>query len=56
MRFGNINTDWFIYKQRILQSTTYYFEKEIISEWSEWSEWSDEIINPTTDREVKTKV
>ena len=49
MKFGTINGEWFKYKTRKLEKVTYFFQKEIISEWSEWSEWEDREITGKSD-------
>lgn len=55
MKSGTAETQWFIYRRRTLEETMYYFEKEIISDWSEWSEWSEQTYTVSDDCEVETR-
>lgn len=55
MKFGSSETEWFIYKRRTLEETTYHFEKEIISDWTDWTDWVDKEYQPSADCEVETR-
>lgn len=55
MKSGTAETQWFIYRRRELEETLYYFEKEIISDWSEWSDWSEQTYTASEDCEVETR-
>lgn len=55
MKFGSAETQWFIYKRRTLEETTYHYEKEIISDWTDWTDWVEKEYQPSTDCEVETR-
>ena len=55
MKFGSAETEWYIYKRRTLEETTYHFEKEIISDWTDWTDWTDKEYTATEDCEVETR-
>lgn len=52
MKFGSSETEWFMYRRRELIETLYFYEKEIISDWSEWGEWTDQELTASEDCEI----
>ncbi len=55
MKFGSSETEWYIYKRRSLEETTYHYEKEIISDWTDWTDWADQEYTASEDCEVETR-
>ncbi|MGN0604987.1 MAG: PASTA domain-containing protein [Oscillospiraceae bacterium] len=56
LKYGSFETQWYKYRERTVSGLTYYFEKEVYTNWSEWSDWSDESQVATEFMEVETKV
>ena len=52
MKFGSAETEWFMYRRRELIETLYFYEKEIISDWSEWGEWTEQEPTASEDCEI----
>lgn len=52
MKFGSAETEWFMYRRRELIETLYFYEKEIISDWSEWGDWTDQELTASEDCEI----
>lgn len=52
MKFGSAETEWFMYRRRELIETLYFYEKEIISDWSDWGEWTDQELTASEDCEI----
>lgn len=56
LKYGSFETQWYKYKSRTINDTTYHFEREVYTDWSEWSEWSEDAQVATEFMEVETKV
>ncbi len=52
MKFGSAETEWFMYRRRELIETLYFYEKEIISDWSDWGDWTEQELTSSEDCEI----
>jgi hypothetical protein len=56
MKYGSLNTEWFLYHTRTEIETVYTYKREYFTDWSGWSNWSDNAVKQDELNEVEARI